>query len=55
MPEPTDEEILERIRQFSRERRETAESDRRYVSRPEKYADPIGIDPEGKPYPVHRE
>lgn len=49
-----DEEILDKIRKFSRERRTPPESEREYVTRPEKYDYPIGIDPEGNPYPVHR-
>lgn len=56
MHEPTDDEreILEKIREFSDERRGTPESERKYVSRPEKYDYPIGIDPAGEPYPVNR-
>jgi hypothetical protein len=56
MNEPADDEaeILDKIRRFSDERRNTPESERKYVTRPEKYNYPIGIDPEGNPYPVHR-
>lgn len=52
MPEPTNDELLDEIRRWSEKKRATPESERRRVARPEKYEDPIGVDPEGRPYPV---
>ena len=54
MNEPVDdEEILDKIRKFSHKQRNIPESKRTYVTRPEKYDYPIGVDSEGNPYPVH--
>ena len=52
MSEPTKDELLDKIRRWSEEKRSTPDSERRWVTRPEKYDYPIGIDPEGRPYPV---
>jgi hypothetical protein len=52
MSEPTKDELLDKIRRWSEEKRSTPDSERRWVTRPEKYDYPIGIDPEGHPYPV---
>jgi len=40
--EPTDEEILEELERWSEEKRNAPESERRRVTRPEKYDYPIG-------------
>lgn len=52
MPKPTNEERLERIREWSEKRRNALESERRWVTRPQRYDYPIGIDPQGRPYTV---
>ncbi len=52
MAKLTKAERLERIRRWSEEKKNTPESERHWVTRPEKYDYPIGIDPDGEPYPV---
>lgn len=49
-----DAEILEELKKFSEKRRNTLESEREYVTRSDKYDYAIGIDAEGRSYPVHR-
>ena len=52
MSELSREEKREEIRRWSEKKRSTPESERRWVVRPERYDYPIGLDPEGRPYPV---
>lgn len=53
----TDEEkkILEELREFSKQRDQIPLSQRRPITNPDKYNFPIGLDDNGKPFPVSRE